>query len=157
MAKPTALLLLQATAADTAMEVGRLSIRGLKEKKKPTPPQGPYDPFGGLDFEPTRYTLHVSTDYRGEVLEKFRHDQRHTVGGYSFAEYTARAVFDAFAGMGVFIEDEKESGHRPFGRRSCDNWRRHRGCWRQNGNRRGQRRLRVESRDSVPSAAQAEE
>ncbi len=100
----------QATAADTAVEVGRLSIRGLKEKKKPPPPQGPYDPFGGLDFEPTRYKAFPSTDYRSEVLDKYRHDQRHTIGGFSFAEYTTRAVFEAFAGLGVFIEDEKEAG-----------------------------------------------
>ncbi len=100
----------QAVAADTVADVGRLSIRGLKEKKKPPPPQGPYDPFGGLDYEPTRYTLRESTVYHSEALDKFRHDPRHAIGGFSFAEYTSRALFEAFAGLGVFVEDEKEVG-----------------------------------------------
>ncbi|KAH8899457.1 CDK-activating kinase assembly factor [Thozetella sp. PMI_491] len=100
----------QVTAADTAADVGRLSIRGLKEKKKPLPSQGPYDPFGGLDYEPTRYTLHPSSEYHSEALDKFRRDPRHTIGGYSFTEYTTRALFEAFSGLGVFIEDEKEAG-----------------------------------------------
>ena len=48
------------TAVNTAMataDVGRLSIRGLKEKRKPPAPEGPYDPFGGMDFVPSRYRL----------------------------------------------------------------------------------------------------
>ncbi|KAK4454823.1 RNA polymerase II transcription factor B subunit 3 [Podospora aff. communis PSN243] len=99
------------TAMNTAMataDVGKLSIRGLKEKKKAPAPEGPYDPFGGMDFVPSRYTLGEGLVHPG--IEKYRYDQGHTTGGYDFDEYTARVMFEAFAGLGVFIEDEKEAG-----------------------------------------------
>ncbi|KAK3906980.1 hypothetical protein C8A05DRAFT_40308 [Staphylotrichum tortipilum] len=92
--------------SDTAL--GFMSIRGLKEKKKPPAPEGPYDPFGGLDFVPSRYKMHAGLTH--PAIEKYRADPAHITGGYSFAEYTARAMFEAFAGLGVFIEDEKEVG-----------------------------------------------
>ncbi|KAK4105352.1 CDK-activating kinase assembly factor [Parathielavia hyrcaniae] len=91
-----------------AADVGRLSIRGLKEKKKAPPPEGPYDPFGGLDFVPSRYKLRPELTHPG--IEKYKVDPAHITGGYNFDEYTARAMFEAFAGLGVFIEDEKEVG-----------------------------------------------
>lgn len=96
-----------AEAAVTAADVGRLSIRGLKEKKAPAP-EGPYDPFGGMDFVPSRYKLRAGLAHPG--VDKYRVDQAHITGGYNFDEYTARAMFEAFAGLGVFIEDEKEVG-----------------------------------------------
>jgi CDK-activating kinase assembly factor MAT1 len=96
-----------AAAAATA-DVGRLSIRGLKEKKKPPPPEGPYDPFGGMDFVPSRYKVHEELTH--PAIEKYKGDPAHITGGYSFDEYTTRAMFEAFAGLGVFIEDEKEAG-----------------------------------------------
>ncbi|KAK0729261.1 CDK-activating kinase assembly factor MAT1-domain-containing protein [Apiosordaria backusii] len=88
--------------------VGKLSIRGLKEKKKEPKPEGPYDPFGGLDLQPSRYKIHPGLKHPS--VEKYRLDQGHVTGGYSFEEYTSRAMFEAFAGLGVFIEDEKEVG-----------------------------------------------
>jgi CDK-activating kinase assembly factor MAT1 len=88
--------------------VGKLSIRGLKEKKKAPAAEGPYDPFGGMDFVPSRYKLQAGLTHPG--VEKYKHDPAHITGGYSFDEYTARAMFEAFAGLGVFIEDEKEVG-----------------------------------------------
>lgn len=94
--------------AVSAADVGRLSIRGLKEKKKAPAPEGPYDPFGGMDFVPSRYKLHPGLTHPG--VEKYKIDPPHITGGYSFDEYTARAMFEAFAGLGVFIEDEKEVG-----------------------------------------------
>ncbi len=94
--------------ATAAADVGRLSIRGLKEKKKAPAPEGPYDPFGGMDFVPSRYKLHAGLTHRG--IEKYKVDPAHITGGYSFDEYTTRAMFEAFAGLGVFIEDEKEVG-----------------------------------------------
>ncbi|KAJ4295942.1 TFIIH/NER complex subunit [Collariella sp. IMI 366227] len=99
------------TAVNTAVaaaDVGRLSIRGLKEKKKAPAPEGPYDPFGGMDFVPSRYKLRPGLTHPN--IEKYKIDQGHITGGYSFDEYTARAMFEAFAGLGVFIEDEKEVG-----------------------------------------------
>ena len=99
------------TAVNTAIttaDVGRLSIRGLKEKKKPPAPEGPYDPFGGMDFVPSRYKLGPGLSH--PQIDKYRYDQGHTTGGYDFDEYTARVMYEAFAGLGVFIEDEKEVG-----------------------------------------------
>ncbi|KAK4152243.1 hypothetical protein C8A00DRAFT_44691 [Chaetomidium leptoderma] len=96
------------TAVAAAADVGRLSIRGLKEKKKAPAPEGPYDPFAGLDFVPGRYKLHTGLGHPG--IDKYKDDPAHITGGYSFDEYTARAMFEAFAGLGVFIEDEMEAG-----------------------------------------------
>ncbi|KAK0633049.1 CDK-activating kinase assembly factor MAT1-domain-containing protein [Immersiella caudata] len=100
------------TAVNTAMataDVGKLSIRGLKERKVPAP-DVPYDPFGGMRelVLPSRYSLEDGLSHPG--IDKYRYDQGHTTGGYDFDEYTARVMFEAFAGLGVFIEDEKEAG-----------------------------------------------
>ncbi|KAK3501209.1 CDK-activating kinase assembly factor MAT1-domain-containing protein [Neurospora crassa] len=89
-------------------EVERLSIRGLKEKPKAPAPQGPYDPFGGMDFAPSRYKLHGGLSH--PLMEKYRLDRQHVAGGYSFDDFAARALYEAFAGLGVFVEDEKEVG-----------------------------------------------
>ncbi|KAK4195115.1 putative RNA polymerase II transcription factor B subunit [Triangularia verruculosa] len=98
-----------ATSMTTTMDtVGKLSIRGLKEKKKETRNEGPYDPFGGLDLAPSRYKIHAGLKH--PVVDKYRLDKGYVTGGYSFDEYTSRAMFEAFAGLGVFIEDEKEVG-----------------------------------------------
>ncbi|KAK3986904.1 RNA polymerase II transcription factor B subunit 3 [Cladorrhinum sp. PSN332] len=101
-----------ATAASSALgsgaDVGRLSIRGLKEKKKAPAPEGPYDPFGGPVFVPSRYAVHSKLTHPG--VDAYRHDIASRAGGYSLDEYTTRAMFEAFAGLGVFIEDEKEAG-----------------------------------------------
>ncbi|KAK3694692.1 CDK-activating kinase assembly factor MAT1-domain-containing protein [Podospora appendiculata] len=88
--------------------ITKLSIQGLKEKRKPPAPEGPYDPFGGMDFVPSRYKLHDGLVHPD--VDKYRFDWAHATGGYSFDDYTARAMFEAFAGLGVFIEDEKEVG-----------------------------------------------
>jgi len=74
--------------------------------KKRTAPvaEKPYDPFGGLNLAPSRYVLQDT--YRNEWLETAKNDPRHMVGGYSLPEYYARTMFEAFSGLGVFIEDE---------------------------------------------------
>lgn len=87
---------------------GNLSIRGLKDKKRPVITDEPYDPFGGVDLEPSRYT--VQDSYKNPWLEDARIRGDHTVPGYSLQEYYARAMLEAFSGLGVFIEDEKETG-----------------------------------------------
>ncbi|KAK4681857.1 TFIIH/NER complex subunit [Podospora pseudoanserina] len=99
---------LVAGSSSTADAVGKLSIRGLKEKKKEPRPEGPYDPFGGLDLTPSRYKIHGGLSHPN--VEKYRSDKAHVTGGYSFDEYTSRAMFEAFAGLGVFIEDERDVG-----------------------------------------------
>jgi CDK-activating kinase assembly factor MAT1 len=80
-----------------------LTIRGLKKKEAPIA-EKPYDPFGGVDLIPSRYVL--QDDYDNEWLSNAKSDIRHMAGGYSLQEYYARTMFEAFSGLGVFIEDE---------------------------------------------------
>ena len=80
-----------------------LTIRGLKRKVAPVA-EKPYDPFGGLDLNPSRYVL--QDDYDSEWLSSAKNDTRHMAGGFSLQEYYARTMFEAFSGLGVFIEDE---------------------------------------------------
>ena len=86
-----------------------LSIRGLKEKtKRPVEDDGPYDPFGGVDLTPSRFDLAKLGDYHNEWVDAARDKEYLRVGGYSADEYVPRALFDAFAGLGVFIGTEKD-------------------------------------------------
>lgn len=96
---------------------GGLSIRGLKKKAAGTKDgggggaggeSGPYDPFGRLDLRPSRYVL--KTEYKNDWLNNARHHSSNTAGGYSVQEYYSRAMFEAFAGLAVFVGDEKETG-----------------------------------------------
>ncbi|TVY52068.1 RNA polymerase II transcription factor B subunit, partial [Lachnellula suecica] len=93
---------------DTALESNGsansgLTIRGLKRKVAPVE-EKPYDPFGGTDLTPSRYVLQES--YDNEWLGNAKKDPRHMAGGYSLPEYYSRTMFEAFSGLGVFIEDE---------------------------------------------------
>jgi len=91
---------------EESVEVGAgegLTIRGLKKKLAPVV-EKPYDPFGGLNMAPSRYVL--QPDYPNDYLKHAKRDYGHTVGGYSFVEYSSRAMFEAFSGLAVFIEDE---------------------------------------------------
>ncbi|TGJ88365.1 hypothetical protein E0Z10_g489 [Xylaria hypoxylon] len=88
-----------------------LSIRGLKTKKISDEEEDlskPYDPFAGLGpaLEPSRYKLRDA--YPNTWLEPAKTNDDHRVPGYSISEYVARAMFDAFAGLGVNIADEKK-------------------------------------------------
>ncbi|ROV95882.1 hypothetical protein VSDG_05230 [Cytospora chrysosperma] len=102
---------------------GGLSIRGLKKKGGEAAggvggggaggggadaDAGPYDPFGRLDLRPGRYELRG--EYKNPFLDGARHDNKYTAGGYDLHEYYARAMFEAFAGLAVFVGDEKETG-----------------------------------------------
>lgn len=97
---------------------GGLSIKGLKKKAGPgaggpggaagDEERGPYDPFGRLDLNPSRYT--VKTHYPNDLLENIRHQPETMAGGYNVQEYYSRALFEAFAGLSVFVGDEKETG-----------------------------------------------
>ncbi|RWA15007.1 hypothetical protein EKO27_g8 [Xylaria grammica] len=92
-----------------------LSIRGLKTKKISDEEEDlskPYDPFAGLGpaLEPSRYELHDT--YPNSWLEPAGTNDDHRVPGYSISEYVARAMFDAFAGLGVSIADEKKDAAR---------------------------------------------
>ncbi|KAI0109133.1 CDK-activating kinase assembly factor MAT1-domain-containing protein [Nemania sp. FL0031] len=88
-----------------------LSIRGLKSKKISEEEEDlskPYSPFAGLGgaLAPSRY--HISDAYPNPWLEAARTSEDHRVPGYSIPEYVARTMFDAFAGLGINIADEKK-------------------------------------------------
>lgn len=95
---------------------GGLSIKGLKKKTSNAAgaggvadeDRGPYDPFGKLDLNPTRYTL--KTKYRQDYLDNVHNHAETNAGGYNLQEYYSRALFEAFAGLSVFVCDEKETG-----------------------------------------------
>jgi CDK-activating kinase assembly factor MAT1 len=84
----------------------RLSIRGLKVKRRPSDANRPYDPFGGLDVAPSRYRLGDLSTYHSEWVDMARTRDDMRVGGYSADEYVSRAVFEAFAGLAVLIDEE---------------------------------------------------
>jgi CDK-activating kinase assembly factor MAT1 len=84
-----------------------LSIRGLKEKKRPVVDDKPYDPFGGLDLQPSRYNPATVPELGNEWLNKARLREDMRTGGYNVDDYLSRAMFEAFSGLAVFISDEK--------------------------------------------------
>lgn len=96
--------------AATATAGSGLSIRGLREKKTATTQkEGPYDPFGGLDLLPSRVDISSARlgEYSNPRVDAARTKDDFKVGGYSSEEYVTRALFEAFSGLGVFVEDEK--------------------------------------------------
>ncbi|EFQ30811.1 CDK-activating kinase assembly factor MAT1 [Colletotrichum graminicola] len=85
-----------------------LSIRGLKQQKKRVIEENrPYDPFGGLKLDMERYAMGPPEEYRNHWIDEARKKDDIVVGGYSADEYLGRAMFEAFSGLAVFIEDEK--------------------------------------------------
>ncbi|TQW00211.1 CDK-activating kinase assembly factor MAT1 [Cordyceps javanica] len=95
---------------------GGLSIRGLRDKKAAAADAAaesnkPYDPYGGLDLAPRRVDLAPAqlALYGSEWLDAARSKHDYTVGGYSADEYLTRALFEAFSGLGVFVDEEKDS------------------------------------------------
>jgi len=86
-------------------DTGGFVIRGLK-KKPVAVVEGPYDPFAGLDMKmkPTMFVL--QDDYEYDWLKDAKTNPLHTTGGYDLQEYYKRTMFEAFSGLGVFIEDE---------------------------------------------------
>ncbi|KAI3319671.1 CDK-activating kinase assembly factor [Xylariaceae sp. AK1471] len=100
---------------DTGASSNTLSIRGLKTKKVSDEDEDlskPYDPFAGLRpaLVPTRYELHDA--YPNPWLDPARTNDDHRVPGYSVSEYVTRCMFDAFAGLGVNIANEKNDAPR---------------------------------------------
>ncbi|KAL1903169.1 TFIIH/NER complex subunit [Sporothrix stenoceras] len=102
-------------ARDSAAAPG-LTIRGLKDKRKIAAAEaaaaagGPYDPYEGLDPAPSRFRVQPG-EYRNPWLQGAREHNSHVVGGYDVHEYCARALYEAFSGLAVFVDDEKETGN----------------------------------------------
>lgn len=90
-------------AANVATK-SEFAIRGLKAKRT-REIEKPYDPFGETDLMPTKYVL--QDVYPNEWLATAKNDIMHMVGGYSINEYYSRTMFEAFAGLTVFIGDAK--------------------------------------------------
>ncbi len=87
-----------------------LSIRGLRDKKAAAVADDkPYDPYGGLDLMPRRVDVSAEqlAGYHSEVTDAIRSKHEYTVGGYDPEEYLTRALFEAFSGLGVFVDEEK--------------------------------------------------
>lgn len=102
----------KAAEAEAAAKGSGLSIRGLRDKKKPAVVDDkPYDPFGGLDLASTRVDTAPDklADYTSEWVAKVRTDPEFTVGGYSSEEFLSRALFEAFSGLGVFVGEEMDA------------------------------------------------
>ncbi len=92
-------------AVDNAAPAPVFEIKGLKPVVKPEL-EKPYSAFEGLEFKQEYYVLQER--YEHPWLDKARTDPMITTGGYDVREYTTRAMVEAFAGLGVFIEDEIE-------------------------------------------------
>jgi CDK-activating kinase assembly factor MAT1 len=88
---------------------GGLSIRGLREKKGPVVDNAPYDPYGGVRVMPERVDLAPEklALYSNEWVEITRTKTEFKAGGYSPDEFLTRALFEAFSGLGVFVDEEK--------------------------------------------------
>ena len=82
---------------------GGIVFKGLKKKEAPRAEE-PYDAYGGIMLE--RKYCKVQEGYEWKWLDEARTELRYTVGGYNLQDYYARALSDAFAGLGVFVADE---------------------------------------------------
>ena len=87
------------------------AIAGLKPASAPEP-QKVYDPFAGCVMKNEHFTLQKT--YDNPFFEKsLRTDPKITAGGYELGDYCTRAMIEAFAGLGVFIEDEVAGRETP--------------------------------------------
>lgn len=89
------------------------TFAGLKQVVAPEP-EKVYDPFAGYVRKNEYYTLQER--YENPYFEKgVKTDPKITAGGYDVREYCARAMVEAFAGLGVFVEDEVAKRDAPSG------------------------------------------
>jgi len=72
---------------------GAFVIRGLRKQSQQEAEQ-PYDPFGGLRYEPKYHVL--QDHYEWDWLNNACSDAQYTSGGYDVQEYCERALSDAF-------------------------------------------------------------
>lgn len=91
------------TRSGAASDENGLIFRGLKVRAPESAPKS-YDPFGDISFDNKFYTLKEQYDWKW--LEEARVDPRYTVGGYRVQDYCSRALTEAFAGLGVFLDEE---------------------------------------------------
>lgn len=81
-------------------------------------PEKPYDPFGdGLDIRRKDYYV-LKDHYPSQWLEEARTNTTMAAGGFDIKEYYPRTLFEAFAGLGCFIDEEvakRDAGSERFG------------------------------------------
>jgi hypothetical protein len=78
-------------------------IHGLK--KIEAPKEAPkYDPFQGMPIKTDYFS--TEDDYKTSYNE-FKNDKAMAAGGYDFREALEESLVRAFAGFGVFVEQEK--------------------------------------------------
>ena len=94
------------SGADNGAPPPVFEIQGLKPVVAPEP-RKVYDPFGGIVIKPEYFTLQKK--YEHPWLHKAKTDPAITTGGYDVGEYCTRAITEAFAGLGVFIDAEVEA------------------------------------------------
>ena len=90
--------------------MGTFKIKGLKDIPQ-AELEKPYDPFGGVEQRSEYFTL--QDHYEHTWLDKARTDPQITTGGYDLKEYYARTMFEAFSGLGCFIEEEVAARDQP--------------------------------------------
>ncbi len=88
-------------AGRTRASAGRQPLAQLAQQ----PPPPPYDAFGGARRH-TEYFVLQPPLYEHPWLHAAQTDPAITAGGYSVAEYYARSLAEAVAGLGVFVGDE---------------------------------------------------
>lgn len=79
-------------------------IKGLKKVTLPEP-EKPYDPFGGIQADKRDYYV-LQDHYPSQWLEQARNNATFAAGGFDVKEYYSRTLFEAFAGLGVFVDEE---------------------------------------------------
>ncbi|KAI4093190.1 MAG: hypothetical protein LQ344_003017 [Seirophora lacunosa] len=94
-------------------EAETFKIEGLKAVVD-APVEKAYDPFSGMSFSPSYYTL--QSHYEHPWLEKARTEPSIVAGGYDLREYYQRTMLEAFAGLGCFIAELGDKEHSSGGR-----------------------------------------
>ncbi|QGA20331.1 hypothetical protein EYB26_008033 [Talaromyces marneffei] len=79
-------------------------IKGLKKVSIPEP-EKPYDPFGGIQADKRDYYV-LQDHYPAQWLEQARNNATFAAGGFDVKEYYSRSLFEAFAGLAVFVDEE---------------------------------------------------
>ena len=86
-----------------------IAIKGLKARRKLDDSEPPIDPFAGLSHlssEKRKYYA-LQPDYVWAGVQESRNDALISAGGYDVDAFTRRALCEAFAGLGVFVADER--------------------------------------------------
>jgi len=96
---------LTASAADIKTNGSGFTIKGLKTRKPPEK-EKPFDPFESYKYKAKNYQM--MDRYEWSWLNDLRDNTVIQAGGYDIQEFHARALCEAFSGLGVFVMEEKK-------------------------------------------------